>query len=575
MTRARGRILAVLLALATLAPLSSCAYYNTFYLARKYYFRGTDGQPYPVEKTVGNTAQNFNKSVDYSKKVIANYPKSKWVDDAYLLWARALLGRDDPRQTINMLTVFDTRFPDSPLKDEALFYLGVAQRQAFKYHDAEKTLAQFLERAPKHDLAPYAFLERARALTAVRRHDEAAESAGQVLERFPKSTLAVRARSARAEALFSAGDFAGARQDFHVLGLNSTTDEERLTFLLREADCLEGARDYDGALRLLQDQLSYETRPTVTTAANGVTTVSGSDRYGRIRMRIGTAHLLAGRLAEALEAYEGVQADYPKTPLAAEAQYRVAYAYETTGDDFERARAEYPRVREQFGSSAFVAQAQTRLTNLERLAKFREGGGADSLEKRVEADFMLAEQYLFQLERPERALEEYRRIAAEQRGTPWEAKALTAQAWVLSRRLEQRTTADSLLWVVVREHPATEAQLAARDYLEAEGQVVPADLIKLPERRLPEVNLALTPPPQGSPALNPALTPASNDSLLGARRRPRMNDEFPAPGPPPPLPAPRAATAPDTSRTVTSPTQTPPRATARPDTARSDSTKTP
>ena len=40
--------------------------------------------------------------------------------------------------------------------------------------------------------------------------------------------------------------------DFHELGLNATSDEQRFEFLLREADCLEAARDYDAALTLLE-----------------------------------------------------------------------------------------------------------------------------------------------------------------------------------------------------------------------------------------------------------------------------------------------------------------------------------
>ena len=59
-----------------------------------------------VDRSAAIDNQNFNKSIDYSKKVIGQYPKSKWVDDAYLLWARSLLGKEDPRQTVTMLQDF-------------------------------------------------------------------------------------------------------------------------------------------------------------------------------------------------------------------------------------------------------------------------------------------------------------------------------------------------------------------------------------------------------------------------------------------------------------------------------------
>src|SRR5262249_22993913 len=69
-------------AAAMLAGSASCAFYNTYYLARKYYDRGTGGAPYVVERKtegVGGDVGNFNKAIDYSKKLIAQYPKSKWV----------------------------------------------------------------------------------------------------------------------------------------------------------------------------------------------------------------------------------------------------------------------------------------------------------------------------------------------------------------------------------------------------------------------------------------------------------------------------------------------------------------
>jgi tetratricopeptide (TPR) repeat protein len=511
----------VLLALGALA--SSCAYYNTFYLARKYYFKGTGGLPYAVEKAQPLNAQNFPKAIDLAKKVLANHPKSKWVPHAYLLWARALLGREDPRETVNMLQDFDVRFPNSRLKGEALFYLGVGFGRSHRYGEAESAFEQFLAMEPNGELAPYAWLERSRALSSLDRDSAAAFCAGQVLERFPKSGLGTQALAARAEALLQAGDFTRARADFKALGLSSRNDEERLKFLLNEADCLEAGREYGMEMDMLTDALGHEQAPA--TADAGTTPaqyrpVTGSDRYGRILLRIGTVHLLAGRLKEALDAYRDIVRLYPRSQLSAEAQYRIGYAFETAGDDFARARAEYVRVKDEVVGSAFAMQAQTRVTNLDRVEQFRSAGG-DTIQKRAEAGFVLGELYLFQLGKPERALEEYAKVAEQFPGTPWAAKALNAQAWVLSRKLGRKASADSLFWVVVREHPATASQLAARDYLEQEGFEVPDSLIRLPEEPEPQPPPAdtvhLTPPPAGAMPLGQL---AAADSLTHVLGRP-------------------------------------------------------
>jgi len=513
----------------------SCAYYNTYYMARKYYETATGGLPYMVEKPVTSQVGTYQKSIDYAKKVLGSYPKSKWADDAYLLWARALLGKEDPLETVNLLQDFSGRFPGSPLKQEATFYLGVAYRQARKYREALIPLDEFLEKAPRSDLAPYAHLERALALTSLKRNAEAAQAASQVVERFGKSGLEVRARATRAEALLASGDPGGAREDYRVLGQRARDDEERFTFLLREADCLEAARDYPGELTLLNSALSHE--PAPLRSAGAVTGAPGADRYGRLTLRIGTVHLLAGRHEQALAAYRNVVQDYARTALSAEAQYRIGYAYETVLDDFDAARQEYSKVRDQSASSVYFTQANQRQESLDRLAGYR-SAGRDSSERKVEAGFLLAEQYLFQLDKPERAIEAYNDVIRDHQGTEAAAKALNAEAWVLRRKFDRPAAADSLLWRVVREYPGTESQLAARDYLETSGHSVPAELIKLPERKAApaDTTLRLTPPPEGPMPLGtpyrgvtPGI-PAEPDSAARAPRAPTIGPMRPAPG---------------------------------------------
>ena len=161
----RRALTIALLGLAVLS--SSCAYFNTFYVARKYYFRATGGAPYRFESTDSPDITNINKSIDYSKKLLASYPKSKWVDDAYLLWARGYLAKNDPLQTVTMLQDFTTRYPNSPLTGEANFYRAVALRQARRYGESLIALDDFTKHNPKSNLLPYAYLESARASRAV------------------------------------------------------------------------------------------------------------------------------------------------------------------------------------------------------------------------------------------------------------------------------------------------------------------------------------------------------------------------------------------------------------------------
>ncbi|HTM57203.1 MAG TPA: tetratricopeptide repeat protein [Candidatus Udaeobacter sp.] len=523
------RAWAPLLVLALL-PLVSCAYWNTFFLARKNYDRGTQGEPYLIEPGSSPYVQSFVDCIKYSKKLLSQYPKSKYVDDAYLLWARSLIGRQDPMEAVSMLNDYDTRFPKSAVKAEAEFYLGVAYRQGHKPTEALTALDDYLARNPKHKLVPYALLERSRALSSLDRRREAAEAATQLITNYPKSPLVRAARMARSEALLADGEYGPARDDFRALGLSAANDDERFDFLLREADCLEGARQFDEEIELLHRALAHEPVPivTTTTTATGAQVVNaptgpGVDHWGRLRLRVGTADMMAERLDPALEEYRQVLANYPRTPLAAEAQYRIGYAYEMLASDFDKARVEYGKVKDVNVAGNFSQQATQRLTNLDRLKQYGQASGRDSLQRKAEAGFLLAELYLYQHNRPEKALEQYEKLEQDLRGTPWAGKAINAQAWLLSRKMNRKSAADSLFWRVIHEYRATEAQLAARDYLEAEGFTVADSLIERPSvlvdtMRAEPVAPRLSQPPPNAPRLG-ARGFGAPDSLGGATPR--------------------------------------------------------
>jgi TolA-binding protein len=456
------------------AALAGCAYYNSYYLAKKNFDLAAQGKLYPDERAASSSfTQAFDKSIGFSKQVLERYPKDKWADDAYLLWARALLGKGDPFQAAELLEKFDARYPGSPIRAEANFYRAVAYRQGRKLDLAVSELDTFQLHYPKNSLAPYASLERARVQLGRRRFPEAEEAAQQAMSRAGKrKELADQALRVRAQARFERGAFDQARADFHELGARALTDDERLEFALRESECLAKAGNSAAEIELLQQQLRGEGLTAGPSAAPNV-------RRARVLVRLGTAYARAGELDRGLGALASVVADYPKQAVAAEAQFQLGYLYEVYAGDFTRARGEYAKVRDQQPTSEFVQQAQQRTARLDRVEKFG-GAEGDSLSRQAERQYSVAENYLLELNQPERALEEYLHVAHDYPTTRPAARALNAASWVLRRRLDRPADADSLLWRVIHDYRGTEEALAARDYLEQAGQRVPDSLIVLP-----------------------------------------------------------------------------------------------
>jgi len=96
----------------TIAALaSSCAYYNTFYLARRYYFKATSGEPYEVDRTAAAQTPNYTDSVVLADAVFYEAAAlGQFTDNAYVYinWSGGLSPQDGtPAQMLEGPLYFD------------------------------------------------------------------------------------------------------------------------------------------------------------------------------------------------------------------------------------------------------------------------------------------------------------------------------------------------------------------------------------------------------------------------------------------------------------------------------------
>ncbi len=83
-----GILLSVLL---TLLMSSSCAYYNTFYNARKSYEAALELARQNPDNPVSSEEHLLDQAVSGAVKILTIYSESHWADDAQLLLGDALL----------------------------------------------------------------------------------------------------------------------------------------------------------------------------------------------------------------------------------------------------------------------------------------------------------------------------------------------------------------------------------------------------------------------------------------------------------------------------------------------------
>jgi TolA-binding protein len=162
---------------------------------------------------------------------------------------------------------------------------------------------------------------------------------------------------------------------------------------------------------------------------------------------------------EAITAFQQVVAEYPSTPFAAEAQYRIGYTYEVHKEEFDRAQLAYDAVSRQ-GNSSFRDEAVRRSKNLVTLKTLMASASKDSASAATsaaaESRFMRAELYLFQQENVEKAVDEYASIEKEFKGTEHAAKAGLALAWIMEHDQGDSAKAMTKYTEVAQQYPNTE-----------------------------------------------------------------------------------------------------------------------
>jgi len=191
-----SRALGLLLILAV----PGCAYFNTFYLAKKHYREAVKAQEKSLSDLPSPEASGkYDLVVRQCTKVITEYPKSKWVDDASYMLGAALYGKGDYQGAMQKFSEFTQKYPKSPFVADARFGEGLSRYRQREYATADSIFREVDAKYPKFsrrwDLAYYAGENQA----SVKRYKAALYWYGRALE-------SAKERHERSNTLRRAGD---------------------------------------------------------------------------------------------------------------------------------------------------------------------------------------------------------------------------------------------------------------------------------------------------------------------------------------------------------------------------------
>jgi TolA-binding protein len=426
------------------------------------------------------------------------YPESEFRPEADYLLGAVLIAKNDPVSAEDLLRSIADAAPPSAFSDDALILIGQARHTRGRYDEAAEAYLAALERFPGSDRRAEMRILAAENYRDAGLLDAAAHQYEETSREDARPELAFDARAELADVRLKLGDGPGALAGLEELERRTASRDDLDRVLLLKGQAYELLGDIGAAVS------TYES----VTASN-----ERSDASALALYRIGLIRRDREEDVEAaLEAFTKARDESPRgegSKLGAQAltdltklkQYVETIARATGGpeaappapaqDDTvagtgappgarsdpdahvswidptalpDSTAAPYEATLSDSAAAPIVAAPSDSFELASAPAPSDTAAGVPD-EDVASARFLLAELYLFSMDKPEKALELYRDVLTYHASSPLAPKAGLAVAWILERRLGDAAGAAQAYTDVLTRHPDTDYAHSAQDAL--------------------------------------------------------------------------------------------------------------
>lgn len=500
--------------------LVSCAYFNTLYNAKEDFKQAeratAKAQASQQQLAPGATSPNdklYESVVDKCKKMIANYPKSKYVDDAMLLSARALYALRRYDEAVAAVDTLEAKYPKSNVLGDALFVKGKSLVAGKKYDDAVTTLKEYTDKyRGNHDNAEGLYLL-CTSLMQLGMSDDAVTALHRLEKDHGRSSFKFQAQVEMADILAQKELYKESLAVYQQLSESRIPSTYRYDVWLGMARVQEALGDHAGALATLEK--------TSTLPKN-------QEKEPQVMMLRAQAHTAIDSVDAAVSEYQDITKRFPRTADAAEAYYRLGGLYEGM-DSLDAAEKSYTEVPRTFSTSDFAEDAIKRSSDIGRVLKLQKMAGDNSPEAIAMRTFSMAEIQLFQFKNTQKAITNYEKIVNDFPDTEYAPRAVYALGYINGVVLGDSTKAREWYDVLQKKYPtSTQAELAFEFY---KGAGVPsyADILRMGRKQQATAKADSTHGPPGPPPPGAAEPPHPVRTYRPAHPGPAAADSTRAP----------------------------------------------
>jgi TonB family protein len=430
----------------------SCTYYNTFYNAKKSFKEGEKtqkGLAAGVKSTAAN--QKYEEAIKKASKVLIFHPKSKWADDALFLIGRAYYNMGEYAKAQRKFEELLASFPKSKFADDCHYYVSLCQYKSGNELDAIQSLKLLVQssKAEKKKRAEAAFLLGGMYFER-EEYDDAVSHYRQLVENYKKDTLAVFAQARIGESFWLKKDYAEAKEAYAQVEKYDPKPEMLFDSKFKSGECCYLMGSFEEGMKIFTG-LSNETKYP--------------EKLPLVKLKIIEGILLSDSTQEAIQEYDKIVKDYPKTEHSATALYQLGMIYLEKFGDLKKAKELFDSCKAESPQSKIAHEALTKSANIAKVEEYQTELSAEETEKSCNALFLLAEFYLAQMNQPDSALAEYLLLAAKHPESEYASKSLYAAAWILENIKKDTTGAKEVYERILKDYSGSDYLKPALEFL--------------------------------------------------------------------------------------------------------------
>lgn len=413
---------------------SSCAYFNTFYNAEKYFQEADTIRKEKEGKDITLSAlDKYGKAIQKSQLVLDNYPNSKLKLKAMLLMAKSRFFRKDYENALNQLKLVEVD-ATKDLLIESKYWQAMCKWKMGRPQSAIDELLLIIENSNKNSFIADSYLSLSDIY--LEQNDQVnmlfyLELAANTMdERSQRGTI----YNKLARQAYKNNNKEIALEAYKRVTKNSLSKEKVETAHLEIIKIMRENGDNKSAAKKIKVMLS-------------------NDKFARIapklELELARYYLAKSKIEEAINRLQAVVSSYPRTEYSAEAYYYLGGIYLRIKIDLSKASEFYSNVKKEYSRSTFISESSKKIKSIddfintkEKLVNFRKVNSDSSMSDSTEliSENINEEEFLYKLglieidifKNFQNGIDYFKEIARSKKKSDYRPKALFALAYFLS-----------------------------------------------------------------------------------------------------------------------------------------------